>query len=99
MGPVSFSFLTKESEILNYAKPWNYFNSHQSGDWYSILINPDRLYRDYKEKIGKEFSKLAILDINKRPKENYAIHLYNEMWRAKGCDKNGVYEEKVVDCI
>ena len=93
LGPVSFSFLTKESNLLQYARPWNVFNSHQSADWYSILMNPTRLYREYKDKIGKEFNKLAILDINKKHKENYAIHLYNEMWRSKGCDKNDVYEE------
>jgi len=93
LGPSSFSYLIQNSETVKYAKPWFHFNSHFCGDWYSILMNPTRLKKQYQEKTGKVFNKPILNDLNNRPSENYAVHLYNEIWRRNGCNKNAIYEQ------
>ena len=51
------------------------------------------LKKQYQEKTGKVFNKPILNDLNNRPSENYAVHLYNEVWRRNGCDKNAIYEQ------
>ena len=65
--------------------------------WRSLskLLDKDECIdeKQYQEKTGKVFNKPILNDLNNRPSENYAVHLYNEVWRRNGCNKNAIYEQ------
>ena len=53
-------------------------------------------WTDTKSLIDRNFKCKGYNDINKLHEEIYGIHLWNEVWRREGIDKNGIYPN---DCL
>jgi len=80
IGPRTVKYIVDKYALHKYVKPWKFSNCC-ANKHFECIIQPD-----FKEP-GSYFNKL-----DKIPKENHFIHLWNEFMRRNEVDKNGIPE-------
>lgn len=83
LGPTTTKYLVEKYKLQQYVKPWSFANSC-SCHHVMTIIDPN-----YKSSSNSENGYYN--DINKLPKKNCFIHLFNEFWRKNDIDKNKKY--------
>ena len=93
LGPSSLLNVVKNLNLIDYVKPWKVFNLFEPSDWYAGILSSKKV-KDFTQKHNFNVKHLYYNDINSLPKENYAVHFYNEIWRnSEGLNKNYKFEE------
>ena len=82
-GPTTVKLLVNNYNLKNNILHWNVICSCCCEDYRSIFYPNE-----------KDFDKNVIKSLNNIPKNMYCIHLWNEMLRQGGIDKNGSFDEK-----
>ena len=94
LGPSSLLDVVKNLNMFDFVKEWTVFNLFSVHDWHSGIMSVDKMQNFFKK------NKLRVAvpyynDINNLPRDNYAVHFYNEIWRSNEdtINKSYKYEE------
>ena len=79
IGPELFAKVLKQLNLSNYILPFEALYPVMWYDWKDIITSKLATRLKLKFKITKKV---------------YAVHLWNEMWRLNGIDKNSCYHPK-----
>ena len=82
-GPTTVKLLVNNYNLTKNILPWNTICSCCWDDYKSIFYPNE-----------KEFNKNVIKNIKDIPNNMYCIHLWNEMLRQGGIDKNGTFDKE-----
>lgn len=91
LGPSSLLDIVKNLNLFEYMKEWTVFNLFSVHDWHSGIMSVDTMRNFFEEKKIR-VSVPYYNDINDLPKNNYAVHFYNEIWRSNEGTINKSYK-------
>ena len=93
LGPSSLLDIVKNLNLYDYMKEWTVFNLFGVEDWHAGIMSVDTMKQFFEEKQIR-VSVPYYNDVNDLPKNNYAVHFYNEVWRSsEGLNKSYKYND------
>ena len=93
LGPSSLLNIVSKLKLEQYLKDWRVFNLFEVTDWHAAIMSISKM-KDFFTKNKIQAAIPYYNDLENLPKNNYAVHFYNEVWRSSGAlDKSYIYDD------